>query len=244
MPSCVPHKTRLADPNCFASDDNDHCRIGVFVLGSLLLFARDVATDIRLAVVALGGQVSFRAPTGTRLQIRDCTRGRVLRRNRNIALNQDVFCVRHRWVLGLVTGIVVAAIYLIVMFMDPARESILLPGTLTAWISTAAVPVADEMLFRCILAVQIYAISQSLDGAQGWDSFIAAVILSAAVYGAFLLPEWLITDAFALDLVVKLAIEFGLGCVLTILFLTTRSIWASLIPHWAYVLFWQLAGTS
>ncbi len=155
----------------------------------------------------------------------------------------DFFGFRRNWILGVVVGIIVSGIFLGVIFLDPMRgEFKPWPKDIATWLNVIiGSPLAEEMLFRCVLATQIIAISQTLDGARGWDSWISAVILSALAFAAFHLPWWIASGQFTIpELVVKSATLFAFGCGFAILFLASRSIWSSLIPHWVNNLVGQL----
>ena len=112
-----------------------------------------------------------------------------------------------------------------------------MPTDLMGWVRGLLIPLGDEMLFRAVVAVQIYRISQQSDGAKGWDSWTAALILSAFLFAAIQLPDLIWVERLELpQLFIALLKQMGAGIVFAILFLATKSIWASLLPHWAYAL--------
>ena len=148
--------------------------------------------------------------------------------------NGDPFGFRRNWVWGLITGMVVAAILAGLILFDPMRsEARAVPTDVATWLNfIIGSPLAEEMLFRCVIAIQIYSISQNLDGAKGWDSWISAIILSSVLFAAFHVPGWLAANQFApREMIVESAKLFGYGAAFAVVFLVTRSIWAPLIPH-------------
>lgn len=150
----------------------------------------------------------------------------------------DLFGFVHRIHIGVLLGIVVAAVYVGVAWNDPFQTGFRnMPTDLMGWVRGLLIPLGDEMLFRAVVAVQIYRISQQSDGAKGWDSWTAALILSAFLFAAIQLPDLIWVERLELpQLFIALLKQMGAGIVFAILFLATKSIWASLLPHWAYAL--------
>ena len=152
---------------------------------------------------------------------------------------QLTFGLMHNVGMGLGVGILAAAAVIGFLVFDPLLPSPTmdaLPSEILSYIGLL-IPIAMEVYFRGIVMLQIFHLSQKSDGAQGWDSWIAAVILSGMLFAMFSVPNWYwIENAEFQQIVVKFAWRFGLGGICGILFLCTRSIWAPLFPHWAIAL--------
>jgi membrane protease YdiL (CAAX protease family) len=84
-------------------------------------------------------------------------------------------------------------------------------------------PLAEETFFRGVLL-------QELQRTMGitW-----ATIVSAFAFALLHLPQWLILDhLWGIELLSSLATIFIYGIIFALFVNRTRSLWASLIPHW------------
>jgi membrane protease YdiL (CAAX protease family) len=120
---------------------------------------------------------------------------------------------------GFLTGTVVSFIWTIVHFSHQFQ----LPLTIHAWLNVIILsPVAEELLFRRVALN--YAITKS--------SASKSIIASAIVFAFIHLPWWLISgEKTGYEIVQLLVVMFFYGLVFGFLYLRTKSLWSSLIPH-------------
>lgn len=157
-------------------------------------------------------------------------------RGQNSGENLFQLGFRRNWKIGVAIGAVVAGGYVAFMWYDPMLEPLNVPKQPVVWAKLVLIPIGLELLFRRILATQIIELSQSLDGAQGWDSWIAGLILSSVAFAAFMGIQGYFVSDIDIKSIVTLATNFGFGCAFALLFLVTKSIWSSLLPHWAWAI--------
>jgi uncharacterized protein len=134
-------------------------------------------------------------------------------------LDPDRFRIVTNSKQGLLVGIVVSFIWAIVH----VSQQFQLPFTIHAWLNVIILsPVAEELLFRRV----------AIDYATTKTNATTSVVASAVLFALVHLPWWLLSGEKTGNEVVKsLMIMFVYGLVFGVLYLRTRSLWASLIPH-------------
>lgn len=139
----------------------------------------------------------------------------------------DYFLLRENWMRGAILGCGFAALYfsLYLSFnFDFRQGSFHIPTGFAIWFNfILGSPLAEETFFRGVLL-------QELQRTMGitW-----ATIVSAFAFALLHLPQWLILDhLWGIELLSSLATIFIYGIIFALFVNRTRSLWASLIPHW------------
>jgi len=139
----------------------------------------------------------------------------------------DYFLLRKNWMYGAILGFGTAVLYfsLYLSFnFDFRQGSFHIPTGFAIWFNfILGSPLAEEAFFRGVLL-------QELRHTLGttW-----ATIVSAFAFALLHLPQWLILDHQpGIELLSSFATIFIYGIVFALFVNLTRSLWASLIPHW------------
>ena len=149
--------------------------------------------------------------------------------------NYGMIAATRNWVWGVIIGLSAIAVFLVVRWSDPGFPwpSLDTLATPLGILTVLGLPIAYELFFRRMVATELYRLSQKSDGARGWDSWIAAVILSAVICALFQVPDWMVFEELTPpQMIVKAAKLAGYAAGFAVFFLVTKSVWSSLLPHW------------
>ena len=139
----------------------------------------------------------------------------------------DYFLLRDNWVKGVVVGSGFAILYFSIFLwrnFDAGQSAFHLPLGFSIWFNfIVGSPFAEEIFFRGLLL-------QELKAVMGTTK---ATLISAFAFGFLHLPQWLILDNLhGVELLSIFISIFTYGIIFALLVNLTRSLWASLIPHW------------
>lgn len=139
----------------------------------------------------------------------------------------DYFMLRENWVRGVLLGCGSALLYFSIYFwnsIDAGQSSFHFPVGFSIWFNyILGSPLAEEAFFRGVLLQEL----RSVLGTK-W-----ATLVSAFAFSLLHLPQWLILDnLFGAELLSQFATIFTYGIIFAIFVNLTRSLWASLLPHW------------
>lgn len=133
----------------------------------------------------------------------------------------DRLGITTNWLRGVITGLIVSLVWALLHF----SYAITLPNSIHSWLNVIFLsPIAEELLFR--RAAIEYGIKQG--------SAFRTVLISSLLFSLIHLPWWLFSaEQSLLGIILGLSTMFLYGLVFGGLYVATKSIWASLIPHWA-----------
>lgn len=139
----------------------------------------------------------------------------------------DYFLLRENWVRGVILGGGIAILYFSVdwlFHLDARQSSFHFPIGFSIWFNfILGSPFAEEAFFRGVLLQELRAIMGTT-----W-----ATVVSAFAFALLHLPQWLILDKLAGAELLSLSVTiFTYGIIFAIFVNLTRSLWASLLPHW------------
>ncbi|MGB5047460.1 MAG: CPBP family intramembrane glutamic endopeptidase [Caldilineaceae bacterium] len=139
----------------------------------------------------------------------------------------DYFQLRPHWRKGLLVGGGVVLAYLLLGWLSGYRtnqSTFQIPQSFAVWFNfILGSPIAEETFFRGVLL-------KELSPLMGTARSIAVSSLAFALRH---LPQWVIlSHQSGLALLTSFATIFAYGVVFALLVTTTRSLWASLLPHW------------
>jgi len=139
----------------------------------------------------------------------------------------DYFQLREYWKRGVIVGAGVAILYFSIAWearSDGGQITFHFPAGFAIWFNfILGSPLAEEAFFRGVLLQEL----QTRLGST-W-----AILLSAGAFALLHLPQWVILDNLVgADLLSSFTTIFVYGVVFAFLVTRTRSLWASLLPHW------------
>lgn len=139
----------------------------------------------------------------------------------------DYFMLRENWVRGVILGAGMAILYFSVdwfIHFDARQSAFHFPVGFSIWLNfILGSPLAEEAFFRGVLLQEL----QTLLGTT-W-----ATGVSAFAFALLHLPQWLILDNLhGVELLSSFATIFIYGIIFALFVNLTRSLWASLLPHW------------
>ncbi len=149
------------------------------------------------------------------------------RRHRRDQPLVDYFRLRERWPRGVLIGAGCAALYfsVAVLVAPAARQAALhIPTDFAAWFNfILGSPLAEELLFRGVLLREL---SERL-------GLALATLASACAFTLLHVPQWTILEhQDGLELLTSSCAIFVYGLLFAVLVSATRSLWASIVPHW------------
>ena len=139
----------------------------------------------------------------------------------------DFFLLRRHWSGGIRVGALVAATHLILLVAAASSLGRLeprLPTDIASWLNfIVGSPFGEELLFRGFVLRRVL---------LSFDAPVA-VAVSATAFASIHIPSWVLTgDGIGPELVVDFATMLLYGVIFGVVVLASRSLWASLIPHW------------
>lgn len=137
----------------------------------------------------------------------------------------DFFLLRNNWKRGVLIGVLTVLAFLSVFFFSTSSSlRFQIPTGFAIWSNwILGSPLAEEMFFRGVAL-------RELMNSAGTKK---AVFLSAALFAALHLPWWIISgEKTGAAFVIGFLTMMAYGVVFAVLVTTTKSLWASLIPHW------------
>lgn len=139
----------------------------------------------------------------------------------------DYFLLRENWVRGVILGGGIAILYFSIYWLvnlDAQQTAFHFPIGFSIWINfILGSPLAEEAFFRGVLLQELRTIMGTT-----W-----ATVVSAFAFALLHLPQWLILDnLFGVELLSLFLTIFTYGIVFAFFVNLTRSLWASLFPHW------------
>lgn len=131
----------------------------------------------------------------------------------------DRFAFKQNAKHGLFVGALVSLVWVFVHL----NYDFDIPWTIHAWLNVILLsPIAEELLFRRAI----------IEYMQTNTKIIIAVFSSAILFALFHIPWWVISGEKTFrEMGILLAIMIVYGLVFGGLYIRTRSIWSSLIPH-------------
>lgn len=138
----------------------------------------------------------------------------------------DALHLRQHWRRGLLVGIVTALLWFVPLCCYRLYAGGYVwrtPSSGAVWLNwILGSPFAEEVFFRALLLRELLSSA----------STAVAVFISALLFALFHLPYWVISGELqGWPLVASLGAVFGYGLVFAALFLFTKSLWGSFIPH-------------
>ncbi|GAB5451473.1 MAG: hypothetical protein Hals2KO_18010 [Halioglobus sp.] len=123
------------------------------------------------------------------------------------------------WQRGVAVGVGASAL----LWLAHSGMPMQLPFGVHAWLNVIVLsPIAEELLFR---RVAVDYLTTRLRGA-------AAIVISALLFAGMHVPLWLISgEKSALEMAQLGGLMFIYGLAFGLLYLWTRSLWSSLLPH-------------
>jgi len=139
----------------------------------------------------------------------------------------DYFLLRENRVRGLILGGGIAILYFSMDWLvnhSLRQNSFHIPMGFSIWFNfILGSPFAEEAFFRGVLLQELRTIIGTI-----W-----ATLVSAFAFALLHLPQWLILDnLFGVELLSLFGTIFVYGVIFAIFVNLTRSLWASLLPHW------------
>ncbi len=137
----------------------------------------------------------------------------------------DYFLLRENWVRAVILGSSIAILYFSIGWLvNTERSSFHFPMEFSIWFNfILGSPLAEEMFFRGVLLQELRAVIGT-----SW-----ATLVSAFAFALLHLPQWLILDnLFGVELLSLFVTIFAYGIIFALFVNSTRSLWASLFPHW------------
>lgn len=139
----------------------------------------------------------------------------------------DYFQLRPHWRKGLLVGGGIVLAYLLLGWLSGYRvdqSTLQIPQSFAVWFNfILGSPIAEEAFFRGVLLKEL---SPVIGTAR-------SIGVSSLAFALLHLPQWvLLSDQSGLALLASFATIFAYGVVFALLVTATRSLWASLLPHW------------
>ncbi len=139
----------------------------------------------------------------------------------------DYFQLRPHWRKGLLVGGGIVLAYLLLGWLSGYRvdqSTFQIPHGFAVWFNfILGSPVAEEAFFRGVLLKEL---SPAIGTAR-------SIAVSSLAFALLHLPQWvLLSDQSGLAMLASFATIFAYGIVFALLVAATRSLWASLLPHW------------
>ena len=142
------------------------------------------------------------------------------------ATRKDDFCLlRHNWQKGVLAGVSTVLVYLMALYLTTAAPlRFHWPTGFATWGNwILGSPLAEELFFRGVVLRELL------------NSTVTkmAILGSATLFAVLHLPWWIISgEKTGTALRTGFLTMMVYGVVFAILVTTTKSLWASLIPHW------------
>ncbi len=137
----------------------------------------------------------------------------------------DRFAMMKNRKIGFAVGCSVATIQLVYLTLTHTLDLTLLPTTAAFWCNYIIFsPLAEELLFRRV------AVDYFCERYRNTTGILASAVLFSLIH----LPWWVLSGELrGLQLVGLLVTLAVYGLIFGILYKSTGSLWASLIPHWS-----------
>jgi membrane protease YdiL (CAAX protease family) len=139
----------------------------------------------------------------------------------------DYFLLRENWVRGAILGGGIAILYFSIDWFvnfDVRQGTFHFPLGFSIWFNfILGSPLAEEAFFRGVLLQELRMIMGTI-----W-----ATIVTSFAFALLHLPQWLILDKlFGAELLSLFVTILIYGIIFALFVNLTRSLWASLLPHW------------